>query len=222
MRVAGYALLSVLALGCYESQIASLTTRVSELERQQKQAGETLSKLGEEDHKLWSAINCKNEKLRAFIEECVRSLGRGPSCSEKSVATALTFMTEERHVMARLSPKQGIDSLSNFRQSQLKTMLAPEALGTSTRIIIVMLPVDDNAESHNRADNLGRGMRNFIIKEYALEETRFIPPMTVGCDKKRRLLKDYMAKNKMDKPDPDETRMLKGPHLVSWIFRVDC
>lgn len=216
---------AALALGSCEwgAQIKKLEDDLQSRMRREDALQSQINELRSEQEKSVIEQSCKNPRVLKFLQDCKKFLesSEGHECNKLNVEQALKYMMEEKHVLVRLHPDKGLDSMAGFRRSQFTEMLHPTKLKSISSVLIVAQPQDDKPEHGNEALVLGRRLRNYLHEAYRVPEQAIYRPLLISCRGKSQMLDLYANQVVDDKPDFAEPQG-KAPRVALWVFRLDC
>lgn len=182
-----------------------------------------INDLKSEHEKALIEQSCKNPRVLRFLQDCKKFLesGEGHECSKLNVEQALKFMHEEQHVVVRLRPAEGLDSMTENRRNQLAHLLQASKLKSISSVLVIAQPADNAPENGNLALVLGRKLRGYLHETLKVPEQSMFRPLLISCRGKSQMLDLYANQVVDDKPDFEEPQG-KVPKVALWVFRLDC
>lgn len=213
--------------GCgWEKQVAVLSARIEELEKTNH-----LTKLNlfermiqleaqhdQDNRKVWSRFNCKERNVYEFLKQCEG--GESATCTESSMAAALSFMDSQPFSVIYLRPEIGIRGLHPVRKGQLLQLSDMRSQTQSTRYLILVQPRGETPEDQAEALAGGRELLKYLRTDINLPKlVQVIGPTLLPCKLKMEQLKHYGRRvdlAQIGEPQANE------PRLRLWVFRTDC
>lgn len=222
---------SALLSGCYSDRLDSLESRINALHAELRLTGVPRLDGGEQrlrriEHDLQmvaSGVFCRDERVRTFLSDCRSSAG----CRTDNFEANLAYMAQQPHIMAYLDPRRGAASLTDLRRGQLLRLVNQQVLLTSTRLLVVTMPVPgmdgQEAETREPAEHLALQLRALLIRLHPqLRELNLLMPQNINCSKTTREFPRLFARqNPADRPEPAEPTA-RQPHVAAWIFLLNC
>lgn len=175
---------------------------------------------------LWSDRLCNSTK-NAFsgkISEFISQVQAGiPGvCTASNLETALIFMNNEPYVTAYFRPGDNMERLHLTRRGYLQNrLLEHRYLHSSTRLLLLVQPAEENEASRNQAMDLGKEFSELVRTKMlpAEKPPRVLGPHLLPCRLRTEIRRVYHGK--LDDPLPTEPR--EGtPMIRIWLFRTDC
>lgn len=219
----GQTLLLLSLSGCQaalKAQVEHLSGEVASLKGQLARSREELeqyrSSSSLEINTIWGRIECSNERIRRFLNECEKG---SETCSEEGLANALAFMDSQAHTTMYVSPGGPLQPVL-FRKGHLGMLTDNRYLHPTTRFLVVVQPRGDGAEMDREAKKIGDETKEYLRREFRVPSgVKIIGPLALPCSLKAEQLKSYRSRN--DRPRFDEPTEKEG-RLRVWVFRTDC
>lgn len=222
-RFLSYAAIGMLAGCASPSHILHLENQVETLSHNQAVVQAQINDLRSEYEKALIEQSCKNPRVLQFLQDCKKFLesGEGHECSKLNVEQALKFMHEEKHVVVRLKPSEGLASMTENRRNQLARLLDSSKVKSISSVLVIAQPPDNKPENGNQALELGRKIRGYMHETLHVAENAMFRPLLISCRGKSQVLDLYANQVVDDKPDFEEPQG-KTPKIALWVFRLDC
>lgn len=206
---------STAQLEALRDQQAKTAARLEELETE-LQTQQTFQR--EQIRKLWSQVKCKKDQIAQFLQLCKQ--GSGETCSQDTIAGALSFMQDEPYALFHWHPDFISRRIHLIRRGYLMNLVELRELRPSTRFLVLVSPRSDSAEHRQEAlqysESLIQEMRTSLKLPGGYE---VIGPFTLPCKLKQEWLTTYTRPS--DKSLPGEPPK-NIPHVRIWIYRTDC
>ena len=195
-----------------------LTTGPKEIERLKQE----IITLQSEITQTQVSVHCKDPRVLDFLQQCKELLSGGSGqCNQLNVEQAVRFMVKEDHVLVRLRPGGGLNSMTQGRKSQLNRLLGKGSFRPISSVLIIAQPQNDKPEESNEALAHARRLKRYLSETMKVPERQLHGPLPVTCRGKSQLLDLYSRAKPDDKPDREEPQE-RDPKVAIWIFRLDC
>lgn len=210
--------LAGLHVSCF-GQVEALDKKVDALIAQKQAQDAELKRLAQQIDRQWARINCKNEKVREFLQACEQS-GDNGECSAKAVDGALEFLDSQPYVTLYLRPEHPTPSLIKMRRGQLVELVKPLYLYPTTRFLIIAQPRGEGASFDTEARRAGDEISQYLRFDLRLPADRpVMGPLVMPCKSKSSWMSHYGGR--YDHHQPGEPPK-KEDRVRIWVFRCDC
>lgn len=205
-------------LSCFQ-QIEVLEKKVDALSEHQRTQDAELKRLSQQIDRQWARINCKNEKVREFLQACEAG-GDSGECSAKAVDGALEFLDSQPYVTVYLRPEHPLPSLIRMRRGQLVELVKPLYLFPTTRFLIIAQPRGEGSAFDTEARRVGEEVSQYLRFDLRLPADRAVMgPLLMPCKSKSSWMSHYGGR--YDHHQPGEPPK-KEDRVRLWVFRCDC
>lgn len=171
-----------------------------------------------DNRKVWSRLNCKEQKVYDFLKQCEGNDSQ--TCSDTALAAALNFMDTQPFAVVYLRPEVGIKGLHPVRKGQMLQLSDPRTQTQSTRYLILVQPRGETPNDQEEALGAGRELLRYMRTDITLAKNiPIIGPSLLPCKLKQEQLKHYGRR--VDLPQIGEPQS-NEPRLRLWVFRTDC
>lgn len=195
-----------------------LTTGPREIERLKQE----MITLQSELTRTQVAVHCKDPRVLDFLQQCKEFLSGGSGqCNQLNVEQAVRFMVKEDHVLVRLWPDGGLNSMTQGRKNQLSRLLGKGSFRPISSVLVIAQPQSDKPEDSNEALAQARHLKRYLNETMKIPERQLHGPLPVTCRGKSQLLDSYSRAKPDDKPDREEPQE-RDPKVAVWVFRLDC
>ena len=223
-------MLSLLAVtSCYTKELAELSKQIQDVNGQVTKLQTAVEFHEKELSKLWRAAHCTNPKVGELMDELEHC--DSDQCTDRNIEHSLNYGFDEPHVVMRVplgvDPKQVLKSVDPIRGGQIADKLRADKIAKGvSRILFLAMAVGkerDRIENGQKAMNVARQLKSELYQQYKqhLLGAPLIGPFRVTCKERTQILTAYSRKIPDDRPVGNEPRG-NSPHIVIWLFKVDC
>lgn len=218
-----------------EAKVAVLEQTLSQTKREMDELTVTVSDLVsdlENDRRRAAREKyCQNSQIAQFMSDLQEGLP--DTCTADSMNNALTFMRKLPCGIAHLKPEAGLLSLRPTRVGQIRGILDPERLHSSTRLVVMAKPAEDTEAGRTRAMELAKQLVAQVLRKElppphpprpkdSILKPREVPilgPYLLPCQLRDDVTELY--KKVFFRPIQGEPALGK-PAVVLFIFVSDC
>ncbi len=201
------------------ADITNLHIEIDQLRRENKEDADRLSyRILSGERRIWGRLECSNHTVAEFIDSCKKE--GTLSCSEQSLATALSFMSTQAYASLYLRAREGVDGILPLRKGQLSMLTDLQFLHPSTKLLVLIQP-ESESESHQRdTEKLGRELVRWMRSTLKIPEwVQILGPRTLPCKLKQEHLSGFVRR--FDRPVLTEPTEKEG-RIRIFVFRTDC
>jgi hypothetical protein len=198
-----------------------INTRV-ELDQLRREYKEDLDRISYRilsgERRIWGRLECTNHTVAEFIDSCKKE--GSLSCSEQSLAAALSFMTSQAYASLYLRSREGLEGLLPLRRGQLSMLADLQFLHPSTKLLVLIQPESESEPHQREAEKLGRELVRWMRASLKVPDwVQILGPRTLPCKLKQEQLSGFVRR--FDRPVLTEPTEKEG-RLRIFVFRTDC